>query len=63
MSTFDQRIKASARRGSSIGVQSNPLEQGSTIDAQSLKVENLSDARPISDIECKEIINKLKLLK
>jgi hypothetical protein len=60
MSTLEQRTKASSRRGSSIGIQSNPLEIGTAEDLASLKIENLVDARLISDEECLAIVNKLK---
>ncbi len=61
MSSFEQRIKASNRRGSSIGVQSNPLEKGVADESHELKVESLSEATLITDAQCEELINKLKL--
>lgn len=60
MAALEQRFKASARRGSCIGIQGNPLDEEDGADNKSIKIENLADARPITEEECSMLIKDLK---
>lgn len=61
--TLLERYKASTRRGSAVMIQSNPLEQsGSSPDPvkAELKVENITDAKPISNEEFVNIFRAMQ---
>ncbi len=60
MSTFDQRLKASARRGSSIGIHDNPLDDEEGAGISSFKIENIAHAKLITEEECNKLIRSLK---
>lgn len=57
MSTLEERVEISARRGSAVEIIENPLETGEI--AQEVKVEISNDARPINAEELMEIIATL----
>lgn len=60
MSTLEERVEISARRGSAVEIVDNPLETGNINDlGKEVKVETTNDARPINAEELMMIIATL----
>jgi hypothetical protein len=60
MSTLEERVEISARRGSAVEIIDNPLETGNINDlAKEVKVETTNDARQINAEELMMIIATL----
>lgn len=60
MSTLEERVESSARRGSAVEIVDNPLETGNFSDfGKEVKVETTNDARPINAEELMLILATL----
>lgn len=60
--TLEEKHKNSSRRGSSIGIQSNPLEAEDSDSSKKIqvKVEDLSSAVAITSEQLEKLIGELK---
>lgn len=54
------RTQAAKRRNSYIEIEGNPLETGVVPEGLQLKVENLSDAKPIEEEDLKNMVKYVK---
>lgn len=64
MHSLEDRVRQSSRRGSAVAVISNPLEEDAAVSAAAgqLKSVKLSETRPISTQELKEMCERLQAL-
>ena len=62
MLSLEERVKISMRRGSAVPVMKNPLEASRSNSGEDLniKVSVNVDARPISAVECLDLVTRLR---